>query len=393
MKRVIFFMALVLVYFTNVFGQEVNTQFIVKNGNTNIGALKYNSNWGLELYTWNNNPISFNFSGTEGLQLKKGRNDDITLLFPVAGKWNRIVTATGASLSFSTGGRGINDDVSDLIITGSGNVGIGLNSPNEKLTVNGNVKVNGNLLIENYGSLQANSGSLEINSVASKPISFKIGNNSNLQMKKGMNGDFTLYFPLSTGGGYWNRIIAANNLSFTAGGRGTNANETDLFIHSSGKIGINNTNPSEKLTVTNGNLKIENGKLFVNVSSNEIAPDVVELFSVFVAGGILSENYSIGPKSTWADYVFNNDYKLPNLREVEYYIKANKHLPDIPTASEIQKKGYSQHEMNIKLLQKIEELTLYSIEQEKEVERLKDNIEIQKSLMDRINDLENKINK
>lgn len=73
----------------------------------------------------------------------------------------------------------------------------------------------------------------------------------------------------------------------------------------------------------------------------------------------------------WADYVFDENYKRLSLAELENYIKANHHLPGIPTETEVRKDGVDLGEMNKKLLEKIEELTLYLIELKKEVEILK----------------------
>lgn len=70
------------------------------------------------------------------------------------------------------------------------------------------------------------------------------------------------------------------------------------------------------------------------------------------------------------DYVFAKDYNLATLKEVELYINKNSHLPEIPSANEIEKNGLLLAEMNMKLLKKIEELTLYAIEQEKKTEKL-----------------------
>ncbi|GGD07570.1 hypothetical protein GCM10011368_06870 [Hyunsoonleella pacifica] len=75
--------------------------------------------------------------------------------------------------------------------------------------------------------------------------------------------------------------------------------------------------------------------------------------------------------NNWPDYVFTNDYKLPTLLEVEAYIKENGHLPNIDSAKEVEKNGVLLGEMNAKLLEKIEELTLYIIEQQKQIELLK----------------------
>lgn len=75
--------------------------------------------------------------------------------------------------------------------------------------------------------------------------------------------------------------------------------------------------------------------------------------------------------TTGADFVFEDDYDLRALSEVESFIKENKHLPDIPTAKEVEENGVSLGEMQSKLLQKIEELTLYMIELKKENDVLK----------------------
>ncbi len=82
----------------------------------------------------------------------------------------------------------------------------------------------------------------------------------------------------------------------------------------------------------------------------------------------------------WADFVFAEDYKLPTLSEVENHIIENKHLPDIPSEIEVKENGISIGEMQAKLLQKIEELTLYIIEQDKK------NSELEK----RVKELEDK---
>ena len=97
-------------------------------------------------------------------------------------------------------------------------------------------------------------------------------------------------------------------------------------------------------------------------------------YCLFVRKGILSEDYSIAPVNSWSDFVFNKDYVLPKLSEVEDYIQANNHLPDVPSAEDVAREGYSQHEMNKILLQKIEELSLYIISQQKEIDSLKEKL-------------------
>ena len=78
----------------------------------------------------------------------------------------------------------------------------------------------------------------------------------------------------------------------------------------------------------------------------------------------------IAAENGWADYVFNNDYKLLKINELDNFIKLNKHLPEVPSTEEAIKNGIELKEMNILLLKKIEELTLYIIEQNKRIEKL-----------------------
>jgi hypothetical protein len=94
----------------------------------------------------------------------------------------------------------------------------------------------------------------------------------------------------------------------------------------------------------------------------------------------LSVNGQIGAKDVivtntgWSDYVFQPGYRLRPLSEVNAYIEANHHLPDIPSEAEVQEKGVSVGDMQSKLLAKIEELTLHMIQQDKENRDLRERI-------------------
>jgi hypothetical protein len=87
-----------------------------------------------------------------------------------------------------------------------------------------------------------------------------------------------------------------------------------------------------------------------------------------VVNGILADSVRVSPTEQWADYVFDEDYKLPSLKELDTYVKTNRHLPEIPNAKEVATNGIELGEMNAKLLKKVEELTLYIIQQEKKME-------------------------
>ena len=84
----------------------------------------------------------------------------------------------------------------------------------------------------------------------------------------------------------------------------------------------------------------------------------------------------------WPDYVFEEDYELPQLSDTEKFILENKHLPEIPAAKEVAENGIALGEMNAKLLQKIEELTLYTIDQEKSINQLTGENQSLKSMVE-----------
>ena len=86
-----------------------------------------------------------------------------------------------------------------------------------------------------------------------------------------------------------------------------------------------------------------------------------------VNGSINATEIKVTASIPGPDYVFEKDYNLPNLTEIESYITKNKHLPEVPSAKEMEENGIQLGEMNLLLLKKIEELTLYVIEQQKQV--------------------------
>jgi hypothetical protein len=95
-----------------------------------------------------------------------------------------------------------------------------------------------------------------------------------------------------------------------------------------------------------------------------------------VAGAIHGTNLTLDVKaSNVADYVFEPDYKLTSLSEVEAYTKEHKHLPEVPSATEIGKSGLDLAQMNLVLLKKVEELTLHAIAQEKAITDLKASVQ------------------
>jgi hypothetical protein len=129
------------------------------------------------------------------------------------------------------------------------------------------------------------------------------------------------------------------------------------LILDAARVGIGTSNPDAKLAV--------NG----TIHSKEVKVDLLG----------------------WSDFVFKKEYILPTLEEVERHIKEKGHLESIPSEEEVLKNGINLGEMNAKLLQKIEELTLYTIQQSKEIQTLKEENKSFKSLSERLSKIEQQL--
>ncbi len=108
-------------------------------------------------------------------------------------------------------------------------------------------------------------------------------------------------------------------------------------------------------------------------------------YKLAVNGSIRSKEVKV--EANWPDFVFEEDYELRTLEEVEQHINKNGHLPEIPSEAEVNENGINLGEMNAKLLQKIEELTLYLIEEHKNNQKLQEEVE---QLKEKVYLLENK---
>jgi hypothetical protein len=95
-------------------------------------------------------------------------------------------------------------------------------------------------------------------------------------------------------------------------------------------------------------------------------------YRLLVKGGVMTEKIkvAVAGSADWADYVFEKNYKVMPLEEVEQFVQENKHLPNFPSATEMVENGLDVMQTNAKLLEKIEELTLYLIELNKKVKEL-----------------------
>ncbi|MBV4358900.1 autotransporter outer membrane beta-barrel domain-containing protein [Pinibacter aurantiacus] len=244
---------------------------------------------------------------------------------------NNIIIANNADLPNRTGsnqmnigntiyGTGINSST-----PGAGSIGIGTTSPRSKLETVGSgmfsSAANGSSLIIDATNLQTDVNYSNVRLVAGSAL-----------------GAAYLKTSLDNYGGYF---------SWT---RGSSSGPVEVMRidATSGNVGIGTASPSEMLSV-NGNIR---GKKVI-VTTNG-----------------------------WADYVFESSYKLPSLDSIAAFIKENKHLPEIPSASTIEKDGQDVGEVQKLLLKKVEELTLYIIDQNKKIETLQAQIDQMKGSSD-----------
>mgnify|MGYP003860496621 CR=1 FL=1 len=233
------------------------------------------------------------------------------------------------------------NQVRQMTLKGNGNLGVGTSSVDSRLHVYN-------------GSSGAN------------PHSY-----SDLTVEDDDHGMITILTPNNKNGYYG---FADTNDGFVGGIQYDHSNDrmifrvndhvNDMTISNNGNVGIGTGTPDAKLTVA-GNINACEVKVEVNAG---------------------------------ADFIFGESYQPITLKELESYIYQHKHLPDIAPASEMEANGIQLAEMNIKLLQKIEELTLYTIDQENRLEKLEGENQVLKqknikmeTIIEQLQSLQNRI--
>ena len=279
-----------------------------------------------------------------------------------------VQTHSNHPLNFTTG-----NGSAQMTLTTAGNLGIGTTTSTSRLTVNSGSNITG----------------IEVN-----------------QSGTGLGGYF-----YSSGG---NALYAFNSSATQPAAffQGTNA------LTAIGKVGIGTSAPAQNLDLKNGRMRftgqvsagVASGIEFTNNAGTAVRSfvgvyddntlgfygfagagwsflyDAVDGtlrigttqkatgYLVNVGGKIIAEEVRVQLRASWPDYVFKNDYKLMPLNEVEEFIKKNNHLPGFTKAAIVEKEGTDLGETERKLLEKVEELTLYIIALEKKVNALqKDN--------------------
>jgi hypothetical protein len=275
----------------------------------------------------------------------------------------------------------------------TGNVGIGTTSPAAKLNVTGAQEA---IRVTGIGTT----------GVAS--VGFLTFYDSDNTTRRGYIGDASsgnsdLYFSADVG----------NGINFGSGGLNSR-----MFINPSGYVGVGTSTPVTLFNVAVANAKstvagsvasllstndaanpfglrtmvygaaaitdryvtlqttdyslADGGSLILQPSTGNVGIGTTnpQGYKLAVNGSAIATSMTVKLYANWPDFVFKPTYQLPALSDIKTYIDKNHHLPDVPTAAEVEKNGINLGEMNKVLLQKVEELTLYLLEKDKQIKAL-----------------------
>lgn len=304
-------------YYGHRFETRQGVALVIRGNNNNVGIGESNPLYKLDVNGTINSTV---FSGSNMFLTK---NSGASISFNDGTNQNAMIEAGTNNHRLEFWVNNNNSLIERMRIDQNGYVGIGTSAPAQKLDVNGGIQISGD-----PGLVFANSAS-------------------------GYTGSGIVYGYMSrssgSGGSYpWNTsgtiVLQSESLSGTGGfafATGTTPS-VKMAILGSGNVGIGTTDPGNYKLAVNGDVKAKK----ITIS-----------------------------QTGWSDYVFDKNYKLRSLEYLEAFIKENKHLPDVPTAKEVNAKGVSVGDTQALLLKKIEELTLYMIEANKKNDQLTKRIE------------------
>lgn len=325
-----------------------------------------------------NTPSATDFIGTlndQPLRFKVRSENAGLIGSPIIQPFNTFLGWRSGNVNTGTENTGYGYEALRVNTTGNKNTAIGTDALYANTTGTNNTAIGVNTLLANVsGSYNFAIGAYALSS-ATANNNTALGVNSMLYHQ---TGDYNLGVGQNS---LANNLTGANNtaIGFSAGFNATGSN--NVFIGSaagfaetgSNKLYIANTSTAQPTIYGDFNAN------FISIGNNVTLAkrDAIAAsgaYGLLVEKGILTEKIKVATMASadWADYVFDENYKMLSLEEVEKYIKVNKHLPNVPSAEEMSKNGLDMVTSDSKLLEKIEELTLYMIEMNKEIKALKE---------------------
>ena len=346
-------------------------------GSTFFGYLAGNVNTGANNLGFGSTAMALNQGGLGNIAIGSS-----ALYSNVSGTYNVAIGYTALYNNIAGSNTGIGFAALNTNTAGTGNVAYGYQSLYSNNIGNYNTAVGSNSLYSNTGNNNLGIGfaSLYLNNsgIDNIGIGYQAGYSNN-----GSSNTF-----IGKNSGYSN--IGSGSVFI---GKDAGYNETG-----SSKLYIANSNtatPLIKDDFVNNNLKFHLGTTAPTPTTGYLAiGDFVtaagttggagglgipamatagDKYRLIVQDGILTEKLKVALRNStdWADYVFDKSYKLMSLEKVEAFIKTNKHLPNVPSAEEMAATGIDMQKTSTKFMEKIEELTLYMIEMNKEIKALK----------------------
>ncbi len=319
-------------------------------------------------------------------------------------------TNANGGIAIRTGGR----NELDLVIRKEGNIGIGTSdTKGNKLRVNGSRVIVGDNNWAGFTLDGKNANDWTINAHSDeRSLYFRTqGDGENKESKLAMvikrdSGNVGIGTPSPTAGLEVKSDLGIKVQSKTSGGwlgsikmtdgilEGTEARDDLKFSASGGFIFKMDDNSNGISSIPGFNIYDRNNNSVFSVKEADgkvgIGTTTTGIHKLAVEGSIGAREIKV-QATGWSDFVFENNYNLPTLKEVENHISENGHLKDIPSAKEVEKDGFFLGQMDAKLLQKIEELTLYTIQQEKKIEKLEEKLDSFKGMETQLNELKSLI--
>ncbi|MEL6987358.1 MAG: hypothetical protein AAGK97_05960, partial [Bacteroidota bacterium] len=301
----------------------------------------------------------------------------------------------GGWKSLTVGGAGDTDwtQGTNRIFNVPDNVGVGTSNPNAKLEVLSSTENNGvdaifkiltpdefnfpNPPIPGYEML-FDANEIDVNGLGLGFSHMYVQSNSNGNLYL-TEGGGTVYAQGTTNGPFKMLVEGNDNVVTQDADRGAlairTANSTGIMLLDNNEIDVSDfEGQNDHLFVqsnTNGNTYLVTGGGKIGVGTTNIPAD----YRMALDGNLIAEEVRVQLSGDWPDYVFEEDYQLQSLAKVESYIEKQGHLPGVPSAKVVEQEGHHLGAIQRTLLEKIEELTLYTIQQQKEIETLKAQIQ------------------